>query len=110
MIEKNKVRQDYFSINSLINDCKKQTKEENPTAEQVLEFMIVDENSWSGGDYVVYKYESRSKRSFLNRLNLCWVYPLILISIPFQYLLFGSVGVNRNTRLGSIVDKLVKFT
>ena len=109
MIEKSKRRCDYFGAKSIIENCKSETGEENPTAKQVVQYMIGDCDRWTGGDYVIYKYSDKSKRSFLNRLNLYWVYPLFIITIPFQFLFFGEIGVNRNSKVGRIVDRLVKF-
>lgn len=110
MLEKEKRRQDYYSIRTIISEVKEATGEENPTANQVLEFMIGNSDQWCGGDFVVYKYSKSKKRTFLQRFNMIWVYPLFIITIPFQYLFLGDWGINRNSKFGKIIDKLVKFT
>lgn len=112
MLEKDKRRQDYLSIGSILKEVKCNMKlkdQSNPTPEEVLEYMIGDTDMWLGGEFVVYRYKHRNKRSFLQRLNLLWVYPLFILTIPVQYLCIGRWGVNRNTLFGKLVFKLVGY-
>lgn len=113
MLEKEKSKQEYYLVTSLIREVKDNVRisGEEPTAKEVLEYMLGDYYNPTGhSDFVVYRYKDKKKRTFLNRLNMLWVYPLFIITIPFQYLFLGDWGINRNTKLGKIVDKLVKFT
>ena len=112
MLEKKKRRQDYYSINSIIKDAKKNAilvDDSNPTAEEVLTYMIGDEDHWTGGEYAVYRYNKEKKRTFIQRLNMLWLFPLFFLSIPFQYLLTGDWGVNRNSKTGKVINWLVKL-
>jgi hypothetical protein len=76
------------------------------SAEDVLEHLFGDDDRTS--DYVVYKYD-HNKRTLLYRLNLIWVWPLCSVTLPFQWLITGNFGVSRNSKIGRVVDRLVKF-
>lgn len=106
MIEKNKQRLTFWS--NLKRDLEGAYGKDY-TREDVLDYLLGDDEGWSGSDYVVYQYKEKSGKSFMNRVNHCWVWPLFLITIPFQWLFTGSFGVNRNSKLGRIIDWLVKF-
>lgn len=106
MIEKSKICR--TTKGSIIREASKALGTTNPTASEVLEYMIGDDFG-RNGEYCVYSYRSTTSRTFLQRLNTLWVYPLFIITIPMQYLVTGGIGVNRNTKLGCIIDKLVKF-
>lgn len=109
MLEKDKRRNDHWSINTIIKEVKDANGTADPTAKEVLEYMIGDSDNWTNGDYVVYKYSETKRRNFIQRINMLWVYPLFIITIPLQYLLLGDWGLNRNSKVGKIVDWLVKF-
>lgn len=103
---KNKSRQNYY----MRREIKKDTGKENPTADDVLELIIgKDEYDYNTGDYILYKERNNTKRNFIQRVNLLWVWPLMVLSIPFVYLFTGNFGVSMNSRLGRIVDFLIKF-
>lgn len=109
MLEKNRWIKRNLDARSIIEETKIDKQIENPTAQDVLEYMLGDQESWAGGEYIVYKYSEIKKRHFIQRFNMIWVYPLFIITIPFQYLLFGELGLNRNSKIGKVVDWLVKF-
>jgi len=58
--------------------------------------------------YKLYKYKE-SKKTILNRLNMLWVFPIFLVSIPLQWLILGDIGVSRDSRIGKIIEYLVRF-
>ncbi len=109
MLEKEKRRNDHWTIDTIIKETKDTNGTDNPTAKEVLEYMIGDSDNWTNGDYVVYKYAKTKRRNFIQRVNMLWVYPLFVITIPLQYLFLGDWGLNRNNKVGKIVDWLVKF-
>ncbi len=112
MLEKKKRRKDYYSINSIIKDVKENMRladPENPTAKEVLTYMIGDSEGWVNGEYRVYKYTDSDGRTLIQRINLLWFFPLFILSIPFQYLITGDWGINRNTKIGRAVEWLVGF-
>ena len=112
MLERRKRRKGYYEINSIIKEVQENMRlddPENPTIKEVLTYMIGDAEGWVSGEYVVYKYEDSDGRSFMQRLNMFWFYPLFALTIPVQYILTGSWGVNRNTKAGQIVEWLVGF-
>lgn len=110
MIEKNKRRRDYFNIKTIIKETEEARGIKNPTAKEVLEYMIGDSDGWCNGEYTLWKYEEVNKKNFIQRLNMLWVYPLFILTIPLQYLFTGSFGVNKNTRIGRVINWLVKLS
>ena len=101
MIETEKRRQEYYMKRQILKEVGG-----NPTADEVLDYLLGDDNRNS--DYAVYKYEY-NKRTALNRINMLWVFPLFLCSLPLQWLFTGSTGVSRHSKIGKIVNRLVKF-
>ncbi|WP_053324251.1 hypothetical protein [Komagataeibacter europaeus] len=57
-------------------------------------FIIVD-NSWS-----------EKEVTFIQRLNRLWFVPLYLLTIPFQWLFRGHIGVNNDSKLGALMSRL----
>jgi len=43
--------------------------------------------------------EEKLNRTFLQRLNLFWFYPLFIMTIPFQYLIQGKIGMSSQNQL-----------
>jgi len=109
MIEKNKRRMDYWNVKKIIDETIEQSGIKEPTAKDVLHHILGDKEGWSGSDYVIYKYSDNSKRNFIQRVNTIWVYPLFIITIPFQFLFLGNCGVNRNSKIGKLINWLIKF-
>ena len=60
-------------------------------------------------DFYIRSYYSHSKRTIWNRINMLWVWPVMLLAAPFSYIFTGDIGVSRNSKIGRIVDWLVKF-
>lgn len=82
----------------------------NPTAEEVLNFLLGDPAyHCSGSDYYVYKYKRKKPRTVFQRFNFLWVFPVFLVSLPFQWVFTGQTGITRNSRIGKVVDWLVKL-
>lgn len=46
-------------------------------------------------------------KTFLNRLNALWVYPVGLFLMPFKWLATGEWGFSRNTRFGRWLCDLI---
>lgn len=51
--------------------------------------------------------EAKEDRKLLQRFNSLWVIPLVAIGLPFQWLFTGKMGVDRKSKLGRVVLKLV---
>lgn len=109
MIERKKWKQYSYSYDTILKDCKEDLGRDSVTAEESLRYILGDSDGWSSSDYVIYKYEHPTKRRFIQRLNFVWVWPLFVISIPFQWLLKGDLGVSRNSRIGRVIDWLIRF-
>lgn len=79
------------------------------TGQEVVDALFGNyDNEYFSNFHVRYYYKS-SKRTIWNRLNLLWVWPVFLIVAPFSYIIRGEIGVNRTSKIGKIVDYLVKF-
>lgn len=107
MIEQEKYTQDYYSINCILDEIKKEIP--NPTAKEALEYILGDKDGWGGDTYVVCRYMQCTKRSLIQRLNALWFYPLFIISVPFQFVIYGKIGAKRSSFLGKLINKLIKF-
>lgn len=105
MIENKKSRCSSYGV---LQDIKKHYKSE-PTVEDVLYYLMGDVEDRQPSDFVVYKYRYNKKRSVIKRVNTLWVYPLFILSIPLQWLFTGDIGVNRNSKIGKVVDYLVEL-
>lgn len=110
MIEQEKLRVSYYEVDSLIKEYKEDNDGKEPTGKEMLEHLLGDSEGWSNSDYTLERYKYSTKnRSVLQRLNWLWVYPLFLITTPFQWIFTGNVGLSKNSRIGRVVDKLIKF-
>ena len=105
MLEKSKRKQDCYSIDKILKSFEKDCGGE-PTQRRLLEFMLGD--GMYAGEYIVYKYE-KSKKNLWQRINCFWVYPLFILSMPFQFLFYGQIGANRKSRVGKVLNFLVGF-
>jgi hypothetical protein len=103
MLESKKRRQNYWTKRQILSEAGK-----DATASEVLDHLLGDADGGPGSDYVVYKYDSCS-RTLINRVNMVWVWPLAALVAPFQWLATGNIGYTRNSRMGRILDWLVKF-
>lgn len=101
MMEQSRRKQNFYMKQNIIKEVGG-----NPTVDELLTYMLGDD--YSDGEYLVYRYEY-SKRSLMNRVNMLWVYPTFLISMPFIWLFTGGTGVTRSSRIGRLIDYLVKF-
>ena len=45
--------------------------------------------------------------TFLNRVGLILFVPIYFVSIPFQYLFRGKLGVDRHSAFGEVLSKIV---
>lgn len=67
------------------------------------------------------KWETENKTDFIliterdkyytktlgNRLNSLWVYPIVVLLLPFKWVFTGVWGFSRNTKFGRFLCKLV---
>ena len=87
--------------NSILNDATNQLGDKL-SAGDLLDYLLED------SEYTIRKY-NHTQKSIFNRINMLWVYPLFLIMVPFQWLLCGDTGFKRESRIGRVLDFLVKF-
>jgi hypothetical protein len=90
-----------YTKNSILNDASKELGG-CFGASDLLEYLLED------SEYSIRKY-NHTQKSIFNRINMLWVYPLFLIQMPFQWLLCGDTGYKRESRVGRVLDLLVKF-
>lgn len=89
------------SKNSILNDASKDLGG-CFSASDLLDYLLED------CEYSIRKYE-RTHKSIFNRINMLWVYPLFLLQMPFQWLLCGDTGFKRESRIGKVLNFLVKI-
>lgn len=56
---------------------------------------------------VVHRYNPYIKCKWWQRVNKLWIYPLFMITIPFQWLLRGETGVQTDSILGHTIKRLI---
>lgn len=109
MLEKKKWRQSHDSYDQVIKDCKEDLGKPDISGEEALKHILGDVEHYSHSEYVIYKYETTTQRTLIQRFNYLWVMPLFILSIPLQWLVKGEIGVSRNGKIGQVIDYLVKF-
>ncbi len=106
MLEKDK-RKTYRS------EFEKELKEaygDNYTSKQIMEHLFGDCDGWKNGSYTLYTYKDKPKSTLFNRFNLLWVYPIfILVVFPVLWMFTGQWGTERESKLGKVLEWLVKF-
>ena len=100
MIERKNERV-YFK--SRVLEDAKEVMGDNFTSEDLLEYLIEDPS------YTLRSYRDSTKRTIFNRINMLWVFPLVFLSMPFQWVLTGQTGYRRGSKIGKILEFLVKF-
>ncbi len=72
---------------------------DNPTAEDVLDHLFGNRDGWVNSDYTVREYVP-VKSNLLQRVNVLWVYPLLLAVVcPVKWLLTGRYGFKTESSL-----------
>ena len=80
--------------------------------------LIVDNNINSMNDFIKFVYDyndieirdnwfKKPKNTLMNRINTLWVYPIFVISIPIRYVIYGDFYINKNTKLGKVMEYLL---
>ena len=82
---------------------------EDKSADALLDNLLRSTDGWNNSDYRIIKYTNVQKSSLWNRLNYLWVYPVFICSIPFTWLITGKWGLDRKSKVGKVVDWLIKF-
>ena len=105
LIERNKRKAlQYTTKAAVLNDVG-----EDASAEGVLDYILGTGRYDGVSEYILYEYERDDGRTVLNRFNTIWITVLFIPIMPIQWLLTGRTGVNRNSKIGQIIDRLVKL-
>ncbi len=76
---------------------------DNPTSKDVLDIVFGNYNEFSKYDVIHRQY---CKKTPLQRLNMIWVILFTLAVAPYQYVKYGAVGWDTNTKLGRFFLKI----
>tara|TARA_R110000744_G_C19371770_1_gene563197 strand:- start:55114 stop:55416 length:303 start_codon:yes stop_codon:yes gene_type:complete len=69
------------------------------TVESVLNLLLDD-----GGYYRVTKWDDYyEERTVWQRIVFCLLFPFLLLSLPFQWILTGKTGITSKTKLGRFI-------
>ena len=80
------------------------------TSKQIMEHLFGDYDGWKNGTFTLHTYKDKPKQTLFNRFNLLWVYPIfLLIVFPVLWILTGQWGTERGSKLGKVLEWLVKF-
>lgn len=107
MIEKKKIAHNLTLKREIMAELNERRGENS--AEELLTMLLGDGiNEHTHWEFRLYKYRE-DKRTLVNRINMIWIYPLFILTIPFQWIITGSVGVSRNSFVGRAIDKLARL-
>ncbi|PHZ22641.1 hypothetical protein CS535_16025 [Yersinia massiliensis] len=79
---------------------------EGKSAKDVIEVIFGDHENESDYRLVRAWFEAPPQKLW-QRLNYLWVFPLYLISVPFQWLFIGRIGLNRDSKVGVLIERLI---
>lgn len=78
----------------------------NPTAKEVLDLLYGAYGDNYRTDYKVINLNVTVDNKWWHRLNMCWAWPLTIVSAPFQYVVKGYVGWSESTVVGKWILKV----
>ena len=88
-------------------DIKNKAGGDKATADSILDLLFGTYYNDYDSEYVVTWEGSYSKeKNIWNRLAFLAILPFFVITIPFQWLLLGKVGVSQNSKFGRVILKL----
>ena len=62
---------------------------------QRYEFQVAENPGWA-----------EDNATFVQRVNRLWFVPLYILTIPFQWLFWGRVGLESNSKVGNFIHRL----
>ena len=76
--------------------------------DKISEVILGDWNNDYYSEYRLEDYiEDNSDMKWWHRLNMCWIFPLLLIASPITYIIKGDYRLHPNSKVGKIVNKLI---
>ena len=104
MIERNKfMKRDIDASRVLKEISEDKYNPQDIDAERAVMYLLDDDR------YLVYRYEDGNRNGLIKRFNCIWFYPLFILTVPFQWLLLGKVGVKRESKIGKIIETIIGF-
>ena len=89
------------------HDIKNKAGGDKATAESVLELIFGTYQNDYYSEYIVTWEGSYSKeKTIWNRLAFLLILPFFIVTIPFQWLFLGKVGISQNSSFGRAILKL----
>lgn len=80
---------------------------ESPSAKDVLDHLIGDNDGWVNSDYQLRKYDY-CKNTVLQRINSFWVIPLYALLIaPLRWIFTGSTGMKTDSKGYAVLKYLI---
>lgn len=79
------------------------------TKDKIIKHLFGDYESRPESNFkVVYRSKPDIKTTPIQRFNMLWVWPLYMLTLaPYNYITKGDTGVERESRLGKLISKLV---
>lgn len=98
MIKADQRRQQDYHKNTII----KEAGGDNATVDSVLNHLLDDDS-----DYVVRKWvDEEDERTVVERIMFCIMWPFLLLTLPFRWVLTGKVGYDSRTKFGRFIFKI----
>lgn len=81
------------------------------TKDKIITHLFGDYESRPDSKFkVFYRWNPDIKSTPMQRFNMLWVCPLYLLTVaPYNYITKGDTGVERESKLGKLLNKLVGY-
>lgn len=81
------------------------------TKDKIITHLFGDYESRPDSKFkVVYRWNPDIKNTPMQRFNMLWVWPLYMLTVaPYNYITKGDTGVERESKLGKLLNKLVGY-
>ncbi len=81
------------------------------TKDKIIKHLFGDYESRPDSNFkVVYRWNPDIKNTPIQRFNMIWVWPLYMLTVaPYNYITKGDTGVELESRLGKLLNKLVGY-
>ena len=104
ILTKNKPR---LTNNQLRQLCKTHKIE---AADELIDFLVGEyQNDYESDYQVMDRWSEYEERTFMQRINWIWVLPVYFMCVPFAYIFIGKWEIQRNSKLGDLINRLIKI-
>lgn len=76
------------------------------TADSVLDVMF--DNDLGDSEYIVlHRRNPYIESTKIQRFNMFWLWPIMLVTAPIRFVVTGSIGVDKYSKTGRLLTRLI---